>query len=230
MNQNKTTQYAKYAIGEIILVVIGILIALQINNWNEKNKERIKEREILGDLVENLELNIKILEDNIEQLKVYGKSSEYVLESLYDKRPYNDSMKVHFHQARVPKIAMYLSHSGYEEYKNIGFHIITNKVLKNEILSLFETVYPNTLASFEPVNADFPEFDNHVVQNFIFSNKTLVPNDYQKLFTDHYYISWIRAYKEGRKEVIKMEVNLIKETQGVLNLVKSELNTSISGS
>ena len=34
MNQNKTTKYFKYAIGEIVLVVIGILIALQVNNWN----------------------------------------------------------------------------------------------------------------------------------------------------------------------------------------------------
>lgn len=39
MNQNKTTKYFKYAIGEIVLVVIGILIALQINNWNEKQKQ-----------------------------------------------------------------------------------------------------------------------------------------------------------------------------------------------
>ncbi len=38
MNQNKTGKYFKYAIGEIVLVVIGILIALQINNWNELRK------------------------------------------------------------------------------------------------------------------------------------------------------------------------------------------------
>jgi hypothetical protein len=40
MNQNKTTKYLKYAIGEIVLVVIGILIALQINNWNEVQNEK----------------------------------------------------------------------------------------------------------------------------------------------------------------------------------------------
>ena len=42
LNEGKTSKYLKYAIGEIILVVIGILIALQINNWNEKkaNEER----------------------------------------------------------------------------------------------------------------------------------------------------------------------------------------------
>ena len=40
MEKNKTGKYLKYAIGEIVLVVIGILIALQINNWNEENKKK----------------------------------------------------------------------------------------------------------------------------------------------------------------------------------------------
>ena len=47
METGKTGKYFKYAIGEIILVVIGILIALQINNWNESRKERIKEKAYL---------------------------------------------------------------------------------------------------------------------------------------------------------------------------------------
>ncbi|GLU45473.1 hypothetical protein Musp01_30970 [Muricauda sp. NBRC 101325] len=38
LNEGKTSKYLKYAVGEIILVVIGILIALHINNWNENRK------------------------------------------------------------------------------------------------------------------------------------------------------------------------------------------------
>ena len=45
--ENKTGKYFKYAIGEIVLVVIGILIALQINNWNERRKTSEKELIIL---------------------------------------------------------------------------------------------------------------------------------------------------------------------------------------
>ena len=41
MGKNKTGKYLKYAIGEIILVVIGILIALSINNWNENRKNSV---------------------------------------------------------------------------------------------------------------------------------------------------------------------------------------------
>ena len=39
-DENKAAKYARYAIGEIVLVVIGILIALSINNWNENRKEK----------------------------------------------------------------------------------------------------------------------------------------------------------------------------------------------
>ncbi|MBT8272398.1 MAG: hypothetical protein KJO77_01240 [Bacteroidia bacterium] len=55
MTQNKTSKYIKYAIGEIILVVIGILIALQINNWNERNKEGKLEAEYYCRLLEDVQ-------------------------------------------------------------------------------------------------------------------------------------------------------------------------------
>ena len=54
MNQNKTTKYFKYAIGEIILVVIGILIALQINNWNENRKANTLEKNYYCLLLDDL--------------------------------------------------------------------------------------------------------------------------------------------------------------------------------
>jgi len=47
LSEGKTGKYLKYALGEIILVVIGILIALQINNWNENRKNRNLERVVL---------------------------------------------------------------------------------------------------------------------------------------------------------------------------------------
>ncbi|MBT8323911.1 MAG: hypothetical protein KJO96_01335, partial [Winogradskyella sp.] len=52
MEQNKTGRYFKYAIGEIILVVIGILIALQINNWNQHRLNLKKERSMLFEIQE----------------------------------------------------------------------------------------------------------------------------------------------------------------------------------
>ena len=58
-------KYVYYAVGEIALVVIGILIALQINNWNEERKDRIIEQEYLIGLRAEFEYNFRDLEANI---------------------------------------------------------------------------------------------------------------------------------------------------------------------
>ena len=51
METGKTAKYFKYAIGEIVLVVIGILIALQINNWNENRKLNEQRKELISNLI-----------------------------------------------------------------------------------------------------------------------------------------------------------------------------------
>ena len=50
----ETGKYLRYAVGEVILVVIGILIALQINNWNENRKENIVEQTLLKQLLKDI--------------------------------------------------------------------------------------------------------------------------------------------------------------------------------
>ena len=65
MEKNKTGKYFKYAIGEIILVVIGILIALQINNWNEQQKENVLEQEYYCRLFEDILQDIEQIDNNI---------------------------------------------------------------------------------------------------------------------------------------------------------------------
>jgi len=64
--ENRITKYLLYAVGEIILVVIGILIALQINNWNEGRKNRLKQVDLVNALI--LDLNEK-MDENISDLE-----------------------------------------------------------------------------------------------------------------------------------------------------------------
>lgn len=66
LSEGKTGKYFKYAIGEIVLVVIGILIALQINIWNEQRKENIKEQAMLKRLEKEFISNRNQLIDKIE--------------------------------------------------------------------------------------------------------------------------------------------------------------------
>ena len=76
MEQNKTGKYFKYAIGEIILVVIGILIALSINNWNVNRIDKIQENKYLNNIKLDLQKDLSSLtyqlnfrKENIKALK-----------------------------------------------------------------------------------------------------------------------------------------------------------------
>ena len=62
IQENKTSKYMLYAIGEIILVVIGILIALTINNWNEERKNELKENVYLEGIKNDLELDVEYMD------------------------------------------------------------------------------------------------------------------------------------------------------------------------
>ena len=81
LESSQTRKYLLYAIGEIALVVIGILIALQINNWNEYNNQRIEEQRILVDLKNEVSLAI----DSKIQLRERYKSKVDTLAFALDK-------------------------------------------------------------------------------------------------------------------------------------------------
>ena len=100
MNQSKTAKYFKYALGEIILVVIGILIALQINNWNQHQQQKNEELKQLKALKLEFEKNA-ITFDSISKhhtenedatLRLINATNIYTIkefDSLYLKSVYN---------------------------------------------------------------------------------------------------------------------------------------------
>jgi hypothetical protein len=79
LTENKFSKYLLYVIGEIFLVVIGILIALQINNWNEARKGKIKEIHYLFLLKDEFEANLRQTETNHSQMKKYRSLTELAL-------------------------------------------------------------------------------------------------------------------------------------------------------
>jgi hypothetical protein len=82
LTENKFSKYLLYAIGEIILVVIGILIALQINNWNEYRKDRNREQAILNNLQIDFQTNIRNVNDAISNFMVAYEASANLLEII----------------------------------------------------------------------------------------------------------------------------------------------------
>ena len=93
MEKNKTGKYLKYAIGEIVLVVIGILIALSINNWNEERKSVNKGKELIRLVYNDLKTDITILNEIVERLdeqsnavdnllKIFESQNQFIKDTL----------------------------------------------------------------------------------------------------------------------------------------------------
>lgn len=227
LTEGNLKRYLIYAIGEILLVVIGILIALSINNWNEWRKERVKEKVILHDLAKNIEINIQTFQNDIKLLKEWGRSSKVIMRTLNYKLVYSDTLMSHFHNARITKQNLFISNIGYQSYKDNGLYLITNRSLSEEIIKLYEYTIPALLSTNDLVNQMDAQWDNYTVQNFDFVEGVgLTPNNYESLFTDHYYISWTKAYSQGRVFLINTDQTLIKECERVLQLIRNELEKS----
>ena len=81
LTENKFSKYLLYAIGEIILVMIGILLALQVNNWNENRKINEQELQLLESLQKEFTYNINELDRSIKKAQIIQKRCETILKN-----------------------------------------------------------------------------------------------------------------------------------------------------
>ncbi len=137
IKENRVSKYLLYAIGEIVLVVIGILIALQINNNNELNKAREKELKYLKNIKTDLLLNIDNINSFIENRESSIASANAILE-YYEGKPLTDLDDFNNHCLNV-----YIWHKFYQinntflELTNSGnLALISNDSIKNQLLNI----------------------------------------------------------------------------------------------
>jgi len=137
LSEGKTGKYFKYAIGEIILVVIGILIALQINNWNEGRKTRATEKVYLENIKVDLQLNQKSLKTFIETRQETITSVDSILVFFENDKVVNLNT-FNFHCITVLGWYPYEQHDNtYQELLNSGkLSILSDKSIKNSLQNL----------------------------------------------------------------------------------------------
>lgn len=139
--ENRFNKYLLYAIGEIILVVIGILIALQINNWNTERQKQELEVKILKEISANLHLDLYEIRDDIRVMDSVILASKKVITFINT----NDIPSTNFNY-NVSKLKV-VPHfnpnkSGYELLVSKGVEVIGNDSLRATISKLYESSYP----------------------------------------------------------------------------------------
>jgi len=153
--ENKTGKYVKYAIGEIILVVIGILIALSINNWNEHRKEQKQEVKVLKQLKTDLNENEEEIRVAIKRIEVNSFAMDSVLVNL-NKQDYDTSFSIYM--ALIHRKSFFNnSNSGYKLIGNGMAKLISNDRLLNGILQLYEKDFVNIKSRQDLMNNKIEE-------------------------------------------------------------------------
>ena len=154
--ENKTSKYFKYAIGEIVLVVIGILIALQINNWNENRKLEKTKYTLLLALKNELNNNVKALDHYYLQIhKTNSKFNKILLYSVGEYEIPNDSLKYYLSNMMYDR-TLSIFNSVEEEAINSGKFELLSDSLKQS-LSLLKD-FTNSRNSIQD-KASFFNFD-----------------------------------------------------------------------
>jgi hypothetical protein len=140
LTDNKFSKYLLYAVGEILLVVIGILIALQINNWNENRKTRIVEIELLKTIKSDLESTLVDIHDDYENHLKSQNSGIRFDRFLRGENMPEDSIVLHFYQLSQDR-HFFPKTAGYESLKSSDMTIISNDSLKVMITELYEVTF-----------------------------------------------------------------------------------------
>jgi len=127
MESGQSSKYLKYAMGEIALVVIGILLALQINNWNEERKNKTLERQILTELLQDISKDKADLESQLKRYDRIVSQVDYYLSSA-DENRLNSQFGDLF-----GGINFNLNTTTFETLKEIGLHTLKNSELRRTI-------------------------------------------------------------------------------------------------
>jgi hypothetical protein len=135
--EGKTEKYLKYAIGEIILVVIGIFLAIQLNDLNEKRKDNEKELSFLSELKDDINLDIINLSESDSLFASYQSSCNKALELFYKAKTVQDIITTD----TLFKFAwtnLKINKKTYDEMRNTtGIYILKNKKLLNQITDYY---------------------------------------------------------------------------------------------
>lgn len=233
MEKNKFSKYLLYAIGEIVLVVIGILIALSINNWNELKKAQTKEHFALKEIISDLEQNISSLNgivytDN-NSISNCVNSLKVIIVNLEQTKVYHDSLALHFWQNfKYPDLD--IKSSGYESLASIGMDLINDNESRSKIGKYYTYTIPDVRAAYQELRDDFYHYMLDILRTKFTAIGTnndyrkVIPVNYESLLVNREYIESLKTYLTVFNYYKDKSLETIDESKRLKQLIEDQLN------
>mgnify|MGYP000224068691 CR=1 FL=1 len=222
--ENRPAKYVRYAIGEILLVVIGILIALQVNNWNEERKEAAFERKVLNEIITSIGQNINYLNRGIDSNNDAINSCRIILNYFDKNLPYSDSLDRHF-SVSLQWFYPSIQNNAYESLKSSGLHLIKSDSIRDKLGGIYEWKYMEILNQRQedyfygivaPVLAEL--FESYEFRG------PMKPYNYDELKESNKYKHIIRTLKSNRELQNQYWEMSINSRLDLAKMIEQELN------
>ncbi|MDN3642910.1 DUF6090 family protein [Lutimonas halocynthiae] len=230
-DDNRPLKYARYAMGEIVLVVIGILIALQINTWNEERKENKIEGNYLKEMLEDYQTNLSRSEKVIKEYESMIPTLKGLIEQSLLEKPSISVDSLNKACMTINNMPTYSSSD--RVYNNLigsgDLKLLKNKALKTElsfyfeklnILKLVQTTHELELVeSFQPYIIDHMDF-LAVAPRRLAEYRLPTPNENDKIlevlhdskFRNIITLKWviITDLLEQNRELEQININILE--------------------
>ncbi|WP_194973306.1 DUF6090 family protein [Aquiflexum lacus] len=231
--QNRVTRYLAYALGEILLVVIGILIALQVNNWNEQRKDKIKSYSYLLRLNEDIDLILVDVDNSLKGAERKLKNSIIVQEALeakqlpISKQENFDLYLSEYHQFYI----MIQDAKTYTEMMSVGeINLIENQWIRDAFSSLAN--HREFIMEVNRMNTDVQMQNSQFFETYVrfrFENAptdsavSLPSYDFQAMAADEKFINKISKQSRSWNAILEMFKDYNSQVLQIRDSVQSEL-------
>lgn len=224
LSEGKVGRYLTYAIGEIILVVIGILIAVNINNWNESRKERKYIQKELSALSKDLQSKLEIMTSDMQSYRFNAEYFEAVRNGSYEELD-----PVNFLRYLVTNATPRDYSKTYYNFKNKGGLENIPEDLSSKMNYHFEVIAQALYTS-----ADFHRtFVSSNIESFIIANYKFEPefqidsiSGYEMMKDEklYSYISYQQASFNRHTNRLEEAIQSSKDLQALLDQYLNKLN------
>lgn len=228
-----------YAIGEILILIIGIVFALKVNNWNHDQQNKASEIVILKSIKSELENDLASFSIDVGVHRSQIRSSQIVLDHFENNLPYNDSLSRHFLETCNYTIVNN-NKGSFETLKSLGVGMISNTELRKDIIYLYDAQYgflnrmamglANNMeyAGKNIFNSRFYETENYYMElgenleavEFI---GNMIPLDFERLKNDSEYIYFLKTTKNKHKIYLDILNDIKNEISKVVLNIEEEL-------